>query len=301
MANADFNESPMLDAIDESPVPDDFVESPMSDVIGKSPVPDEFDESPTSDSLGESPATSFLEESSEQDSSDESSESDDDYDLYPVPDEFDDPSAEEFFDDFPVPSLEVAFGGASIQYQWEAIRVNLKQPNQDHATALAFMRLAGDLAQTHSGSLGSWAIKNKPLEPLLDFFRFMEGQKRDIFYETALFMTSFLMMAILEQKANCVSSLGTEWSSAQSYDDFWQSYFQSGGYSQVSPSFIKYDQQGGIFLGEDETTVWSGAERPIEFVQFDRHWVFDGDAAQQGIVRVRRYFSRAIADLYRDT
>ncbi|CAG9945511.1 unnamed protein product, partial [Clonostachys rosea f. rosea IK726] len=258
MANADFNESPMLDAIDESPVPDDFVESPMSDIIGKSPVPDEFNESPTSDSLGESPATSFLEESSEQDSSDESSESDDDYDLYPVPDEFDDPSAEEFFDDFPVPSLEVAFGGASIQYQWEAIRVNLKQPNQDHATALAFMRLA-------------------------------EGQKRDIFYETALFMTSFLMMAILEQKANCVSSLGTEWSSAQSYDDFWQSYFQSGGYSQVSPSFIKYDQQGGIFLGEDETTVWSGAERPIEFVQFDRHWVFDGDAAQQGIVRVRRY------------
>lgn len=287
MANEDFDESPMLDVIDESPMSDDFDESPMSDVSDKSPVPDGLDESPT---------TSFLEESS-----DNSYKSDDDYDLYPVPDEFDDFSTEDFFDEFPMPSLEFAFRGRPVQSQWDAIRINLKQPNQDQATALAFMRLAGELASTHSGSLGSWAIKNKPLEPLLDFFRFMEGQKRDIFYETALFMTSFLMMAILEKKANCVSSLGSEWSSAQSYDDFWQSYFQSGGYSRVYPNFIKFDQQGGIFLGEDETTVWSGAERPIEFVQFDRHWVFDGDAAQQGIVRVRRYFSTGIADIYRDS
>ncbi|CAH0022751.1 unnamed protein product [Clonostachys rhizophaga] len=291
MANEDFDESPMLDVIDESPMSDDLDESPMSDVSDKSPVPDGF---------GESPATTFLEEPSEQDSSDESDKSDDGYDLYAVPEEFDDFSVEDFFDEFPTPSLEFAFRGKIVQFQWDGIRANLKQPNQDKATALALMRIAGDLALTHSGTLGPWAIKNKPLEPLLDFFRFMEGQKPDIFYETALFMTSFLMMSILERKAKCVSSLGTEWSSAQAYDDFWQAYFLSGGYSRVAPSFIKFDQQGGIFLGEDETTVWSGAERPGAFVLFDRHWVFDGDAAQQGKLRVRRYFDVEGADIYKD-
>ncbi|CAG9986372.1 unnamed protein product [Clonostachys byssicola] len=291
MANDDFNECLMRDVIDESS---------MSDVIDGSPEPEGFDESPTVDSA-ESPATSFTEESPEPESRAETPESDDDdFSLHQFPDDFDDFSVQDFFDEYPAFSLDdEAFQGRPLKGMWDTIRHHLKQPNQDHKTALSLMHLATDLAQANSGRFGSWVIKNRPLEPLLDFFRFMEGHKRDILYETAVFMESFLMMTILDHKANLRSPIAVQYSSAQSYDDFWNSYFTAGGYSKVAKNFIKYDNRGVIYLGEDELTVWSGARRAPEFVEDDLYWVFDGDAAQEGIVQLRNYITTDHAALYR--
>ncbi|VUC36989.1 unnamed protein product [Clonostachys rosea] len=199
----------------------------------------------------------------------------------------------------PVPDKWKSNRAPLVKSQWKGIRDNLKRPDPDLLTIQAFMRLAVNLSKGHSQRLGSWVIKNRPLAPFLDFFNFMEGKKDDIYYETALVMEAFLRTAVLQIQRHLSCKIGGEYSTAQSYEDFWLAYFGDGGYAEVYDRFIHFNDKGDVQLSEDETMT-RGEPRDIEYVHLDLCWVFDAHGMEKGKVKLRWYDLEVDADLYRE-